>query len=288
MRRFIAWFVATSLSLGSIGVHADNGDRPPGGSPGNQPQPAPTPTYVPAPAPTTVAPPPIYTPPPGPTISGQGTITVNPPPTTTPPPPVYVPPPGGDVAMGGLYDVYVRDDVPNMTHRLSFTDGRPIAACTGNCTFRVPPGQYLLEVDATSDLRAGKKIINVGGPTIVDVSPGSKGTHTTGLVLGIIGPVAIFAGLIGAVVVAAENSTTDFECSSSSSYSSSCNKEKSSATPWLLLLAGGIGATTAGWIMFGTSNTKIKPGPGVAPTPAVAWGVAPTNGGASLGLRVSF
>jgi hypothetical protein len=201
------------------------------------------------------------------------------------PPPVYAPqPPSGNAAVAGLYDVMVRDDQSGMVHRISFTDGRPIATCTGNCTFHVPPGQYSIEVDGSDELRPGKKTINVSGHTVVDISPGSKSTRTTGLVLGIVGPVATFVGLFGAVIVAAENSNKDFECRNTST----C-ETKSDATAWVLLMVGGIGATTAGWIMFGTSSTKIRPSLGAPQMMApVAFGVVPTPHGATAGFTVHF
>jgi hypothetical protein len=277
MHRLGSLLLAGCLALGSLPSYAGQDDRPPGGSPGNTPSP-PAPTVAPAPTPTFVPPPP---PPPPPDYGGSvsGSVTVN--------PPVYAPPPAQappDSAMPGMYQVYVRDDVPGMVHRISFTDGRPIANCTGNCTFRVPPGQYLIEVDGNDSLRAGKKVVNVSGHTVVDVSPGSKSTRTAGLALGIVGPVALFVGLVGAVVVAADNNDKDFECRTGYACES-----KSDATAYVLLMLAGAGATTAGWIMFGTSSTKIRPSLGAPQTmPTVAVAAIPTRHGGAFGLTIHF
>lgn len=279
MRRFGSLLLAGCLALASLPSYAGQDDRPPGGSAGNTPPPPPppAPTYAPPPAPTYVPPPP---PPPNYGGSVSGGVTVN--------PPVYAPPPPqANAAMAGLYDVYVRDDAPNLVHRISFTDGRPIANCTGNCTFHVPPGQYLIEVDGDDNLRAGKKVVNVSGHTVVDISPGSKSTRSGGLALGIIGPVALFVGLVGALVVAEENNSKDFECRTGFSCES-----KSDATAYVILMLAGAGATTAGWIMFGTSSTKIRPSLGAPQTmpsaPVVALTPMPVRHGGGLGLTLHF
>jgi hypothetical protein len=284
MRRLGSLLLAGCLALGSLPSYAGQDDRPPGGSAGNQPPPAPTPapTYTPPPAPTpTYVPPPAPTPPPNYGGSVSGSVTVN--------PPVYAPPPAQPApyaTMPGMYEVYVRDDAPGMVHRISFTDGRPIANCTGNCTFHVPPGQYVIEVDGNDTLRAGKKVVNVSGHTVVDVSPGSKSTRTAGLALGIAGPVALFVGLIGAVIVAADNNDKDFDCRTGYS---TCDTSRSDATAYVLLMIAGAGATTAGWIMFGTASTKIRPSLGAPQTmPSVAMAAIPTRHGGAFGLTIHF
>jgi len=168
-------------------------------------------------------------------------------------------------------------DAGSIEHRLVTVDGTILGTCMGNCTFQVPPGTYVLESGETDELRSGKQKIIVTGPTLVDIQPGSKSTRRTGLVLGITGPVLFFVGFIGTFVVMAERSDVDRRCR----VYEDCSESKPSYTPWVLSLVAGIGATTAGWIMFGTSGTKMKTS-GYAPAVSLAPMVTPTTTGAAL------
>lgn len=219
------------------------------------------------------------------TVEGPPTVYAPPAPTTAPPVTTYAPPP----PQGGTVPVYVRDDQPGMVHRIFDLSGNEVSSCTGNCTFNVYPGTYTIYVEESADARKGKKIVSVSGPTVVDVSPGSKSTRTTGLVLGIVGPVATFVGGIGLLVVAAERSVNDttYDCTSYSGCTTNTTHNDPSYTPWAILFIGGIGATVAGWVMFGSASTKIKASPASGPPP-VAFGVAPTKGGAAFGMTVHF
>lgn len=288
MRRSIASFFSPVLlpvflatSLGSVSVaHAqDEPQRPNGSDPSGQPgigQPG---------------------------VGVGGSVVVQPVPSPTgpspyppqgyPPPPTYVGPPGGQFVVPNSVQVHVRNDVPGIEHRLSSVDGAILGSCVGNCTFQVPPGTYYVESGETDTLRSGKKKIVVSGSTLVDVSPGSKSQRTTGLVMGITGPVLIFVGMIGLLVTAASDAVDDF-CYDDSGSSSSCRREEPSYTPWVAALVGGIGFTTAGWIMFGVSGTKFKqstyagPMPYAPQPPPVAFAPISVRGGGGFGLKVTF
>ncbi len=177
----------------------------------------------------------------------------------------------------GSVPVHVRNEEPSIRHRLTTRDGMTIASCTGNCTMYVPPGSYIFESSDTEELRAGKKKLNIGGPTTVDVSPGSKSSRTTGLILGSVGSAAFIVGLVGVYIVA----LTDVICD----VNSSCTQP--SYTPWLLTMLAGAGAATTGWVMFGTSGTKVQ-AETYAAAPRVSFGAVPVRGGGSFGLSVVF
>jgi len=196
-------------------------------------------------------------------------------PTTYPPQPAPLAPPGTGQPPGTV-PLYIRGDVVGVQYAITTPDGMPIRNCSGDCTVYVYPGSYKLDVSDTEDTRAGKKVIEVYQPTVVNVSPGSKSQRTGGLVMGIVGPVLTVVGLFGLMIVALDN--IDSNRSTEKSY-----------TPYYVMLFGGLGMTTAGWIMFGTAGTRIKP-ERVASNdkPQFAFGAVPTKGGMLLGGAIAF
>ncbi len=179
----------------------------------------------------------------------------------------------------GTVPVYVRNEEPGIRHRLTTKEGMTIAACTGNCTMHVYPGQYIFESSETEELRAGKKKLNVGGPTTVDVSPGSKSSRTTGLILGSVGSAAWIVGLTGVMVVAMSKlCVSDVNSYGCPEYS---------YTPWLLTMLAGAGAATTGWIMFAGAGTKVR-AETYAAMPPVSFGAVPLPGGGAAALHVVF
>ena len=175
----------------------------------------------------------------------------------------------------GSVPIVIRNSVAT-EHRLLTIDGTILGSCNGNCTFKVPPGTYYLEAAETEDYRTGKKKIVVTGPTLVDVTPGSKSQRTTGLVLGSVGAGLFFVGLFGTVFTAASNSNKEFDCD----IGRAC-EESSSVAPYVVALVAGVAGTTTGFIMFGTSSTKMKTS-GYAPPISL---VPMKNG---LGFSVAF
>lgn len=238
---------------------AAHADRPDSG------QPPPEPNEAPPPTPTPTAPPPVVI---APTVNAGSTVVVN------PPPPVVTGDPS--VITPGTVPIVIRNSV-NTEHRLLTVDGTILGACAGDCTFKVPPGTYVVEMAETDEHRTGRKKIVVTGPTLVDVSPGSKSQRTTGLILGGIGAGLFFVGLFGTVFVAADNSDNDFDCE----FRNRCEESKSVA-PYVLALVAGVGLTTYGFISFALSSTKMRAS---SYAPAMV-SVAPMKNG--IGLKLSF
>jgi len=173
----------------------------------------------------------------------------------------------------GTVPVHVRNEEPMIRHRLTTREGMTIASCTGDCTMYVYPGQYTFESSETEELRAGKKKLNIGGPTTVDVSPGSKSSRTTGLIVGSLGSAAFIVGLVGVYVVALADVICDV--------GTTTNCTRPSYTPWVLMLVGGAAAATTGWVMFGTAGTKVR-AETYAAAPRVSFGAVPLPGGGGV------
>ncbi len=175
-----------------------------------------------------------------------------------------------------LVPVWIRDEQPGIAHRLT-RDGAVVATCVGDCTMQVPIGTYVFESDETEEYRRGKKKVVISGPTTIDVSPGSRSTHTTGLVTGIVGSVAIVGGTIGLVLTAAADTCR--------SRHDTCSAGSPNYAPWLLTIVAGAALATAGWITFGTSGTRVRATPYAS---AVSFGAAPLPGGGFFGATLAF
>lgn len=277
MRRAVAAVLSAVILGTSLSMTLARADRPDSGQtdePPPTPTPTPTPTAPPAPtptgAPTTVI---------APTVNAGSTIVINPPGgPAAPPAPNYGP--GGTVITPAGVPIMVRNSVET-EHRLLTVDGLVLGSCMGNCTFQVPPGSYILEMRETDSHRSGRKKIVVTGPTMIDVSPGSKSQRNVGLVLGSVGAALFFVGFFGTVFVAANNSSIDQDCR----VFDECGEQKSSVAPYVVALVAGIAGTTTGFIMFGTSGTKMN-ATGYAPPVALAPMAWKDGGG--VGLKFSF
>jgi len=275
MRRAVAAVLSAVILGTSLSLTVARADRPDSGQ-GNDPTPAPTPTPEP-----TVAPAPTYSPPPtviAPTVNAGSTIVIQPPPG----PGGYAPPggPGGNVVTPAGVPIAIRNDV-QAEHRLLTVDGMVLGSCMGNCTFQVPPGSYIIEMRETESYRSGRKKIVVTGPTMIDVSPGSKSKRNTGLVLGSIGAGLFLVGFFGTIFVAASNSSKEFDCETGYGQCES----QTSVVPYVTALVLGVAGTVTGFVMFGTSGTKMN-ATGYAPSVAfapIAW-----KGGGGVGLSIAF
>lgn len=257
--RSVAAVLAAVLLGTSLSMTVARADRPDSG----QGEPEPTATPTPTPTPVSTPTPPVVI---APTVNAGNTVVINnPAPTGNP-----------NVVTPGSVPIVVRNQVAT-EHRLLTVDGTILGSCNGNCTFQVPPGTYYLESSDTDEYRSGKKKIVVTGPTLVDVAPGSKSQKTTGLVLGSIGAGLFLVGFFGTILTAASNSSNDFDCR----FRAECD-EKTSVAPYVVALVLGVAGTTTGFIMFGTSSTKMKTS-NYAPA---AIGVAPMKNG--MGLTVAF
>lgn len=120
---------------------------------------------------------------------------------------------------------------------------RALALCTGACQASIVPGRYRLFVNATPDTRAGGRDVQIAEPSRLLVTPRSESRYTTGLVLGIAGPVLM---VIGSVVLLT-NISHGFDGDSSTSSS------EEGALAGLGMMLGGIAITPVGWVLFGTS-----------------------------------
>lgn len=271
MRRFVATLLVATTMGSALVLPTARADRPKeqqGEDAGPPPEPIPTPTAPPPPPPPATGPTIIV----APTVNAKGEVVVTPPPAPTAGGPVVITPQG--------VPIMIRNAAPDaaaIEHRLVTVDGTVLGSCMGNCTFQVPPGTYVLESGETDELRSGRQKIVVTGPTMVDVRPGSKSARSTGLALGIAGPVLLFTGLIGTMVVALQRDSADFDCRARDI----CDQDKPSYTPWVLSMVAGAAGTTVGWIMFAGAGTKMKAS-GYAPSMALAPIVTPTTTGAAL------
>lgn len=273
MRRAVAAVLSAVILGTSLSLTVARADRPDSGQ--TEPPPAPTPTPEPTapPAPTPTGAPTTVI---APTVNAGSTIVINPP-GAPPAAPTYAP--GGNVVTPAGVPIVVNNEVQT-EHRLLTVDGMVLGSCMGNCTFQVPPGSYILEMRETADYRSGRKKIVVTGPTMVDVSPGSKSKRNTGLVLGSVGAALFFVGFFGTVLVAAKNSSNDTDCR----LYGECDSD-SSLVPWILALVGGIAGTTTGFIMFGTSGTKMN---ATGYAPAVSFAPMAWKDGGGAGLKIAF
>jgi hypothetical protein len=159
----------------------------------------------------------------------------------------------------------------------------PIARCVTPCIAHLAPGRYRVRALETEDTLGGSRIVEITGPSDVEVDPHDPSQRTVGLALGIGGPIAIMGG---ALLVLSGICIEE------------CRADRSGVVlPGLLLMLSGVVATPIGWIMFGKSFH-----PGVQVTPLYPMGAEPTalagprRAGASdpfvglrgAGLRIAF
>lgn len=151
--------------------------------------------------------------------------------------------------------IEVRGSQPGL--RLEIQDPRnrsPLAFCTDACQATIVPGRYRLFVNATPDTRAGGREVQISGPSQILVTPRSEARRTTGLTLGIGGPVLMVLGSV-LFLSSLRNSLGHGDSSSS---------DGGQAVAGLGMMVGGIVITPIGWVMFGTS---FKPKVEVTPLP---------------------
>ncbi len=83
---------------------------------------------------------------------------------------------------------------------------KPVVRCPDRCLVYVPPQKYWLSVSEGSETLAGRRQVNVDGPSRLVVEPRSKSDRSTGLAMGIggialvvVGSVAMLAGAIQSI-----------------------------------------------------------------------------------------
>ena len=160
------------------------------------------------------------------------------PPMQLRPPPHYVP-------------VTFEHSTPRL--RLSLAVGkreRPFVVCPAPCTVMVPPGEYWVSVNETTESLAGTRRIRVDGPSLASVEPRARADRETGLTLGILGIVMIFGGM-GAMLASVPN-----------------DRSGEVDTAWMLTgitgVIGGLIMTPIGWVQFGRRNPSVE----VTPSPS--------------------
>jgi hypothetical protein len=159
-------------------------------------------------------------------------------------------------------------------------DREPIQTCIGDCVVRLPRGSYRVEAAGDGVSRRTKRF-EVDGEVRVDVRPGDRGTKNAGLALGITGGAVAVVSAFALMVASVETLCID------------CTRSKQlDATPYLFVAGAGVVVSAIGWTLFGLSGTSVDVTAGHASAawtaPRVAFGVAPTKGGAYGALGFAF
>lgn len=165
-------------------------------------------------------------------------------------------------------------------------EDRPLITCPRSCRIQLQQGQYDIRVQETDETLAGTRPFTITHDTKIRFDPDTKTKRTAGLILGITGPIAIVTGI--AIII----SSIHIEPYGGSDGTNHSDNDKGAAG--VLLLLAGLGATPAGWIMYGTSkrpeyelsvpSNSASPGP----KPSFSFGAVPTKGGLSLGGTLVF
>lgn len=248
------------------------------------PPPPPPPPDLPAPA-TSVPTLPAL-PPAAPTYPSQQQPSPQLPPQSQlqPPPtaPAYAAPyPGYNVIT-----VDLSGTVPGMGYEIYDGHSRPgkdapLATCPGPCRLVLPPGEYHFRVTETADTLAGSRKLEINASSSIHFDPDTKAKRTTGLVLGIGGPILALVGfgtLLGASCM---------DCTGSD------RRNDGAVAAGAAMLLGGLALTPIGWVMYGTSykpEYEIKRlGPGIVREESPwRFGISPTLGGAAIGGQLVF
>jgi hypothetical protein len=123
------------------------------------------------------------------------------------------------------------------------TDGRIVATCTHPpCALPVETGRYELRVrgDGTTPDRSHVIEVRSAG-TRAEIRDGSSVSRGVGAFLGVTGPIAMGVGFFTGACMDTGPNDQSWGCSGKP----------------IALALGGMLATVIGWVMFGTSNTKI-------------------------------
>jgi hypothetical protein len=175
---------------------------------------------------------------------------------------------------------------PEVTTEIRF-DGEPVRRCIGDCRLSLPRGDpYVVFVDGPG-MPSRKKRLSLDEPTRIDVEGGSSVGRGLGLAGGIALPVVAFVALMA-------NALGSYRTDCGTSYGSSgCGPHDNTGA---YVVAGLAAAGTVGsWVLYAVSGTSVDAwstsrasAPSAARAPRVAFGVAPTKGGAfgTLGLTV--
>ncbi len=166
-------------------------------------------------------------------------------------------------------------------------EGEPVRRCIGSCTVSLPrAGRYVVFVDGAG-MPSRKKRVTFDESTRIDVEGGSSAGRGFGLAGGIVFPAA---GLLALLVYSAGNLGDGGSCSSTLNGGTSCASHDNGGAAVVAALV--IGGTIGSWVLFGASGTTIDVGPASRASafsaPRVAFGVAPTKGGAFGTVGLTF
>lgn len=171
----------------------------------------------------------------------------------------------------GSVPVQLSGDAPEVEFEISIDRRSKGPTCTAPCTLWVPPGRYRVTMRGPGVTSTSKKV-DVFGPIAVEGESGSSTTHTTGLVLGVVGTIATSLGLVGALLAQTSRCSPDDGCH---------EDRRRSPTPWLITAGVGLAAAGVGWTLFGTSTSSLSTSP-------ARLAFTPDPHGAGLSLSTSF
>jgi hypothetical protein len=160
----------------------------------------------------------------------------------------------------------------------------PIARCRTPCFARLSPGRYRLFVHETEDTLSGGRIVDLDQSTAIVVSPDHDSQRSTGLALGIAGPVVT---IVGAVLILSSLCWGESDTTSTTG-TQTCADHSNNVGPGIVLMLGGLAITPVGWVMFGKS---FKPDLTLTPLSQHALGerrAVALPGGFRLGMTVEF
>ena len=155
----------------------------------------------------------------------------------------------------------------------------PRAYCDRSCRLWLPPGEYRV-VSRSADGSEIVEDVELDGPRRMHFRPTRWAARGIGLAAGIAGPVMIVVGF---------GMTACFDCSEEQREERTTQEEVGA-----VLLLTGIGATVAGWIVFGQAGADAQiydagdSGRREARKPAWSVGVVPVDGGAFAAASVTF
>ncbi|MEO8902943.1 MAG: hypothetical protein ABI488_12860, partial [Polyangiaceae bacterium] len=157
-----------------------------------------------------------------------------------------------------------------------------LAACEQACGFWAYPGKYVVRMDLPE--QDASVTLRVRGPGNYDFVPGNSAARSAGLVLGIVGPVAVTVGAV-MVIAGAYNS----RCDDAVDRPTSCNTPAISYYGAATFLAG-VGMTTAGWVLYVANRPRFQLnelGP-LQPASARLGLIPMPRGGLGFGATVAF
>jgi hypothetical protein len=125
-----------------------------------------------------------------------------------------------------------------------------VARCTQYCDFWALPGKYTLYMRDHSSGERKDLSLRVKQSSRFQLEAGDDDARATGLVLGIGGSAALFAGFILTLPVVFSSMCEDSHCTSQG--------ERDAATAGVALLLAGAVVTPIGWTMYVRNRTRLK------------------------------